>query len=161
MFVGCSAAPADFLAEAYRALGIDYRKFFKMDNLSKLAFLAAETLMPAATREEAKLDLAVVLYCRNASLETDTAFNRTLAEDNYYPSPSEFVYTLPNVMLGEIAIRHKIYGETACYVSSSPNRGEVFQTVASTLADGAMKRCLCGWADYYCGRYDAEMWLVE
>ena len=33
--------------------------------------------------------------------------------DSYYPSPALFVYTLPNIVTGEIAIRNKYYGETS------------------------------------------------
>ena len=31
------------------------------------------------------------------------------------------MYTLPNIVLGEIAIRHKWYGEQLCTVSETPN----------------------------------------
>ena len=42
---GC-ASGTDFLADAFRSMGIDYRKFYKMDPLSRLGFLAAELILP-------------------------------------------------------------------------------------------------------------------
>ena len=38
------ASGTDFLADAFRSTGIDYRKFYKMDPLSRLGFLAAELI---------------------------------------------------------------------------------------------------------------------
>ena len=40
---------ADFSKQAYRNFDINYPKFFKMDSLSKLAFLGAELLLKSET----------------------------------------------------------------------------------------------------------------
>ena len=43
---------ADFSKQAYRNFDIQYPKFFKMDALSKLAFLGAELLLSPITSTE-------------------------------------------------------------------------------------------------------------
>jgi len=35
------ASGTDFLADAFRSMGIDYRKFYKMDPLSRLGFFGS------------------------------------------------------------------------------------------------------------------------
>ena len=41
-----------FIKNAYKFLKTDYPKFFKMDNLSKLAFLAADVLLKSENLSE-------------------------------------------------------------------------------------------------------------
>ena len=106
------------LVELYRRFVGDYPKFFKMDTLSRLGFIAAELLL-----KEQKVD-AVVLANRSASIKNDTDYLATILDGNYYPSPALFVYTLPNIVTGEIAIRHHIQGETSFYVLDNPEQLE-------------------------------------
>ena len=98
------------LVELYRRYVKDYPKFFKMDTLSRLGFIAAELLLKDQQVE------AVILANRSASIKNDTDYLATITRENYYPSPALFVYTLPNIVTGEIAIRHHIQGETSCYI---------------------------------------------
>lgn len=98
------------LVELYRRYVKDYPKFFKMDTLSRLGFIAAELLLKDQQVE------AVILANRSASIKNDTDYLATITGENYYPSPALFVYTLPNIVTGEIAIRHHIQGETSCYI---------------------------------------------
>ena len=64
------------------------------------------------------------------------------------PSPSIFVYTLPNIVSGEIAIRHKYYGESTCYVLPDEQFDMIHLLMRTTLADRGMGSVLGGWADY-------------
>jgi hypothetical protein len=150
----------DFLVEAYKALEINYPKFYKMDSLSKLAILATEILLKGTrlTEQYKAQDIAVIASCANSSLDTDLRYQASIATA---PSPSLFVYTLPNVMIGEICIRHGIKGENTCFVSSEFD--PEFQTdyVNGLLADGCAEVCLSGWADYLGGKMNAFFMLVE
>ena len=92
------------LVELYRKYVGDYPKFFKMDTLSRLGFIAAEMLIGAAN----DVPSAIILANRSASIKNDRDYLATISEGNYYPSPALFVYTLPNIVTGEIAIRHHI-----------------------------------------------------
>ena len=106
------------LVELYRRYVKDYPKFFKMDALSRLGFIAAELVLQDQRVE------AVILANRSASIKNDTDYLATITGDNYYPSPALFVYTLPNIVTGEIAIRHHIQGETSCYILEKPEQLE-------------------------------------
>lgn len=106
------------LVELYRRYVKDYPKFFKMDTLSRLGFIAAEMVLQDQQVE------AVILASRSASIKNDTDYLATITGENYYPSPALFVYTLPNIVTGEIAIRHHIQGETSCYILEKPEQLE-------------------------------------
>jgi len=139
---------SDFLSMVYEWIGIDYRKFFKMDILSKLGFLASELLLQDFERELPKKDMGIILFNRSSSLETDLRYQKTISDsDNFFPSPSEFVYTLPNIVIGEIAIRNKIYGETAFYITPDFKPDMLLNAVEAAMYQGNMKNVLVGWVE--------------
>lgn len=111
----------DFLKSAYRHLKPGYNKFFKMDELSRLAFLTAEFLLKDVNIEDAeKEDIALILLNKSSSIVSDKKHEESIKdESNFFPSPSVFVYTLPNIMAGEICIRHGIKGENALLISEN------------------------------------------
>ena len=126
------------LVELYRRFVRDYPKFFKMDTLCRLGFIAAELLL-----QKGPVD-AVVLANRSASIKNDTDYMATISDGNYYPSPALFVYTLPNIVTGEIAIRHAIQGETSCYILNQPE--ELEPIILSTL-NSQLSTILAGWCE--------------
>jgi 3-oxoacyl-[acyl-carrier-protein] synthase-1 len=147
------------LSEYYFSLKIEYPKFFKMDNLSKAGFLAAEILLQ---NHENKSETAIICFTGAASLNTDKAYQKTIQyEDEFFPSPSLFVYTLPNIVTGEIAIRNGSKTETSCYVSENANAEMIMEVVTKTFNDSPnLKQALVGWLndDDFCM---ANMMLVE
>ena len=139
------------LTELYRTYVGDYPKFFKMDTLSKLGFVASELLLQAEgePRFEAREDRAVVFFNRSASLQADTAYQATIQEpENFFPSPAAFVYTLPNIVTGEIAIRNHYQGETSFYILPERNDQLMQQILEASLGDKSTKSILGGWIDY-------------
>ncbi len=151
-----------FLSALYKHLQIDYRKFFKMDKLSKLGFLASELLLDGTDRELSKEDTALILWNSSSSLDTDIAFQQTIqSAENYFPSPSDFVYTLPNIVAGEIAIRNKLFGETSFYISEKMDAQELYNRVSAAFGDPDLRRVVCGWIDYLQGNYKAVLFLIE
>ena len=66
-------------------------------------------------------------------------------KENYYPSPALFVYTLPNIVTGELAIRHQIYGETACYVLPSLPVWEIYKDMVLTKCSAT--QVIIGWIE--------------
>ena len=147
------------LTDLYRNLKIDYPKFFKMDNLSKAGFLAAEILLKNIDN---KNETAIICFTGASSLNTDKAFQKTIQHlDNYFPSPSLFVYTLPNIVTGEIAIRHACKTETSCYISEKINLKMMVDIVHQTFNDTPnLEQALVSWIndDEYC---EAKMLLVQ
>jgi 3-oxoacyl-[acyl-carrier-protein] synthase-1 len=153
---------APSLTGLYRSLGIDYPKFFKMDALSKLGFLASELIFrDEANRFVPREDLAVVCFNRSSSLESDTLFQTSIEKDNYFPSPSVFVYTLPNIVTGEIAIRNKIYNETFLYLCSEFDAEQIFRTASNTFQDKSVHSALVAWIEAFEGTQEVFMMLVE
>ena len=153
------------LADIYHAIGMQYPKFFKMDNLCKAGTLAAEILLRDIDfdHETVKSDWAVVLMNSASSLDDDRHYQTTIQDaDNYYPSPAVFVYTLANIVTGEIAIRHKIGGESSFYVFPTFSEESAQQIVRQTFeANPEFTHILCGWVDYDAGNCDVRMRLYE
>lgn len=151
-----------FLSAVYSRLGIDYRKFFKMDALSKLGFLSAELLMEGFDKETPKEDTGIVLFNRSSSLEADAAYQQTIRDKTeYFPSPAVFVYTLPNIVTGEIAIRNKIHGETAFYVFSQLESRLISDIIRDTMLQAGMKYLIAGWTEAASDSADCLMMLCE
>ncbi|MBA4393231.1 MAG: 3-oxoacyl-ACP synthase, partial [Desulfobacca sp.] len=98
-----------FLRSIYRHYTISYPKFYKMDNLCKLGFLSAEILLQGTDilRNYPEEDIGIILGNASSSLDSDEKHQESIQDrSSYFPSPSVFVYTLANIMAGEIAIRH-------------------------------------------------------
>ena len=105
-----------WLKTVYHSLGIDYPKFHKMDDLAKLAFLATEYLSKDADFSGLKDDELTLIFANShSSYNTDNKFIHSYKEKGS-PSPSLFVYTLPNILTGELAIRYKWYGENIFFI---------------------------------------------
>ena len=156
---------AALLTELYRSYVGDYPKFFKMDTLCKLGFVASELLLQTegALRFEPREDRAVVFFNRSASLQADTAYQATIQDpDNFYPSPAAFVYTLPNIVTGEIAIRNKYFGETSFIVLPEHDPQIMAQQLQNVFQDPITKSILGGWLD--CtdeDHFEAELFLLD
>jgi hypothetical protein len=119
-----------------------------MDILSKAGFLASELLLKDFDREQAKEDMGIVFFNQSGSLEADTAYQQTIQDqDNYFPSPAVFVYTLPNIVTGEIAIRNKIHGETAFFILPKFNAKSIETTVQHIFCHSGLKYLLTGWVE--------------
>ncbi|MBP9152197.1 MAG: hypothetical protein KBF73_07945 [Flavobacteriales bacterium] len=135
-----------FLRSIYKHIGLTYPKFFKMDELSRLGFIGAEmTLMRSELEEYADDDVAVVFSNRSSSLQTDLQFYETLKSG--IASPALFVYTLPNVEVGEICIRHKLYGENNFLVTERFDAAQLLEQCEALFADNAAKAVLIGWTE--------------
>lgn len=152
-----------FLKSAYRNFKIGYPKFFKMDEISKLGFLSAEIMLQNIERDNIQDDeIGVVLANSQSTLLTDKLHQESINNiNNYYPSPSIFVYTLPNIMIGEISIKHKFRGENAFYIFEHFNTEFVSEYINSLFNTGKIKACLGGWVDQSANDYEAFVyWLA-
>ena len=157
-------SPEKSLLQTYRNLGLDYIKFFKMDNLSKLAILAAESILKETELYSItdKDNMAVVLANASSSLVADTRYQKTITDpENYFPSPSLFVYTLPNIAIGEICIKHKIYGEIVFLISKEFDSGLICFYVNELFENTDTHYCITGWVECNETAYEAFLLLVE
>lgn len=146
------------LRQLYRFLNIAYPKFFKMDNLSKLAFLGAELLLNTFDTSSLKEDeLATVFYNRSSSLDTDFKHQESIHDkSNYFPHPAVFVYTLPNIANGEVAIRHGLKGENYFFISSQNNWTEQIDFCEMLLETSPAKVCLLAWVEILGEKYEMK-----
>ena len=148
------------ITELYRSLKVDYPKFFKMDGLSKLGFLASEMLFKDdENRFRPREDVAIICFNRSSSLEIDKQYEITIRDnENYFPSPSLFVYTLPNIVTGEISIRNMVFGETSCYICKEFDARQMVGTVKNAFHDKATTAVLAAWIEYF--EEKREVWMV-
>ncbi len=154
---------ADFIKSVFRQEQVSYPKFFKMDAISRLGFLAAElALKDRPLTGYAPASVGVVLTNSSASLETDMAHQETIRDrSGYFPSPSVFVYTLPNIVIGEICIRHRIKGENAFLVTETFDAGLIVSFVSELFDNNRVEACLTGWVEVIGNKYHAMVALVE
>ena len=156
--------PGNILDNFYRKEHISYPKFFKMDNLCKVGFIVSELMFREVSfdTEIPKKDMAIILCNRSSSSDDDLLYLRSINDkDNYFPSPSVFVYTLPNIVTGEIAIRNKILGESSFYVSERHSEEMILRQVRNVLQPKSVKYVLFGWVESLKGKYEVELTLVK
>jgi hypothetical protein len=162
VFSSESTVFTDFSKKAYKHFEIAYPKFFKMDNLSKLAFLGAELLLKSENDPSKENNIALVFANKSSSLDTDVKFQNSIADpESFYPSPAVFVYTLPNICLGEISIRHQLKSENSFFIFVEYN--PIFMEKYSNFLLETQKanKVLCGWVEYYNEDYKAFLYLLD
>ncbi|MBN1926986.1 MAG: hypothetical protein JW798_14230 [Prolixibacteraceae bacterium] len=153
----------DFSAFAkylYKQLEITYPKFYKMSNMSKLGFLATEFLLQNfEISDDEKCRVALALACKSSSLNTDTEYQKSIAD---VPSPALFVYTLPNIVTGEICIRNGFKGEEIMLVQEKFDREFMFQYAQILFDEGHTNLCVTGFIDYDENNiYFASLFLIS
>ena len=160
VFEGDATGIDDFLLSVYQHFRLSYPKFYKMDNLSKLGWLAAEILLKDNFDKEQHQPehTGTVLMNANSSLDMDLKYARSMRD---VPSPSLFVYTLPNIVAGEICIRHHFKGENAFFVQPKFDAAFLKQQVDYLLDTNTLQTCICGWVDVLGEEYQAALFLVE
>jgi hypothetical protein len=148
-----------FLLSAYQSLGLNYPKFYKMDKLSKLGWLASEVLLIGTSiKQYQPEEVGLILSNANASLDSDLRYMQSVTD---IPSPALFVYTLPNIMIGEICIRNNFKGEDAFFIFEKFDAGFIETYVNDLLNNDVLKACICGWVDVLGEDYKAVLFLVE
>jgi len=151
----------DLLKDAYRSLGIDHPKFYKMDQLSKLGLLSVEYLIGKTKVNERYNDDEIALVFNNRDASAGSDLEHQKAFNIGHASPSIFVYTLPNIVLGEIAIRNKWYGEQLCTVSDQPNIGSLYQHCLTLMNKGKAKAIILLNINSIEDKFEARTLLIE
>jgi hypothetical protein len=149
-----------FLLSAYQHFGLNYPKFYKMDNLSKPGWLASEVLLADTFRKEKYQpeQVGLVLANKNSSLDDDLKYFDSIKDG---ASPSLFVYTLPNIVIGEICIRNGFKGEHTFYIQEDFDAGFIENQVNYLLDNNILQACICGWADFLGENYKVVLFLAE
>ena len=149
--VSCQTTGKQLLTELYKRYVSDYPRFYKMDMLSRLGFIASELLIQREQQERfaPTEHRAVVLFNHSSSIHADKAYLASICDpENYYPSPALFVYTLPNIVTGEIAIRNHYHGETSFYILPRRDERLMSQVQQTVFSDAMTDSVMTGWLDY-------------
>lgn len=146
------------LTSLYKQMIGNYPKFYKMDGLSRLGFVASEILLNAEKGETDK-ERAIIFFNHSSSIASDRNYKESINDkDNYFPSPSIFVYTLPNIVTGEIAIRNHFHGETSFFILPEKDEKMMEEILQASCRDAQSKSFLTGWIDYEDERhFEAEL----
>lgn len=153
-----------FIRAAFKSISEPYMKFSKMDDLSKLGVTAAEYLLQnvdihSRYKEE---EIAMLLANRYSSLETDCNHQRIIDNRDFYqPSPAVFVYTLANIVMGEICIRQKFKGENLFMIEDRMDVDRISHLASLSLTSETVKAVVAGWVDFFGSDYSAHLFLVE
>lgn len=136
------------LTSLYKQMIGNYPKFYKMDGLSRLGFVASEILLNAEKGETDK-ERAIIFFNHSSSIASDRNYKESINDkNNYFPSPSIFVYTLPNIVTGEIAIRNHFHGETSFFILPDKDERMMEEILQASCRDAQSKSFLTGWIDY-------------
>ena len=136
------------LTTLYKQMIGNYPKFYKMDGLSRLGFVASEILLNAEKGETDK-ERAIIFFNHSSSIASDRNYKESINDkNNYFPSPSIFVYTLPNIVTGEIAIRNHLHGETSFFILPDKDERMMEEILQASCRDDQSKSFLTGWIDY-------------
>ena len=158
---------SSLLTALYKQIIGNYPKYYKMDGLCRLGFIASELLLKAerdegSFTEDINKTRAIVFFNRSSSIASDKKYLASIVEkDNYFPSPSVFVYTLPNIVTGEIAIRNDYHGETSFYILPHKNEFLMQDIIETTFMDEQTTSVLTGWLDYEDSEhFEADLYIA-
>jgi len=152
------------IREKYKELEMKDIKFFKMDNLSKAGVIATASLLRNSDIDENRnpFDYGFFIANSSSSLDTDIRHqNEILTKGDTNVSPAIFVYTLPNILMGESAIRFKFQGENTFFVTTPQRKDEIMEELMLLAKESTLKVAVIGWCDFYEGRYDIDLKLCK
>lgn len=151
----------EFFKALYSKLDLAYPKFFKMDEVCKLCFLTVEFLLRVSnwkTNEGEHTD--IVMGTTDGCLATDQRHLQSISgEKDSFPSPATFVYTLPNIMLGEVCIRHGITGENDCFIMPGFDHEFLEKYTNLLLRNDPTHYCITGYTNYKPKNYSCILTL--
>ncbi|MEZ5047635.1 MAG: hypothetical protein R2831_11665 [Chitinophagaceae bacterium] len=112
-----------FARALYQDCALQYPKFFKMDLMSKMGLVASSYIL----HDMGDIDMykrCFIFQNKSASLIADKAYDNSI---DTHPSPLLFVYTLPNIVMGELAIKFRFKGENTFFVLPNFNAAQLVE----------------------------------
>ncbi|MEI7596277.1 MAG: 3-oxoacyl-ACP synthase [Bacteroidota bacterium] len=149
-----------FAKSVYKKNEINYSKFYKMSHLCKLGFLASELLLLDVDFSDIEPeDVSIIIANSSSSLHTDTEYQNTLEG---IPSPSVFVYTLPNIVIGEICIKNNFKGEGVFFIQKEFDYEFISNYARNLFENGKTRMCIFGWLEIDSNEnYEAVLYLAK
>jgi hypothetical protein len=144
-----------FAKEAYKSLELNYPKFHKMDNLSKLAFLASEMIL----KDEDHSRTALVFANRSSSLDTDFKYQESINDQENY-----FRVGLCIHITQYLCRRNQHQAQNAdrecIFVLDEFDEQFLNDYSEQILQSGKADKVLCGWVELYQENYKAFVYLL-
>lgn len=156
-FDGVKITEFQELKELYKSLSIDYPKFHKMDKLSQMAMIMTHSL---SLLEPLEKDTLLLFANSISSFNTDVKHQQSIQPEAYFPSPANFVYTLPNISLGEIAIKYQLKNENLFLVCNQFS-STLFTKHTSIYFNEGAETALCLWIDDHDNDLDGFAFLLK
>ena len=148
------------LKELYYELELDYPKFFKMDNLCKLGIIGTEFLVRKNQELlKNKHKIGIILQNKSSSLDSDIKHQEGI--ENNTVSPAVFVYTLPNIVIGEISIKHKWKSEGVFFVDEEIDYELLSQYSNILLKENRTDLNIIGWIDFLNKGYNLKLCAID
>ncbi len=152
----------DRLRSWYALASVKYPKFHKMDPFCKLGFLTCEFLMSSVQHNIPGERIGIFLLNSMSSIHTDVRFYNSYATSaDKIASPALFVYTLPNILIGEIAIRHKITGEHMFFVQQNFAVDFIYLYVKTLFKNQQLDAAIIGACEFTAIDHRAQMGWIE
>ncbi|HQW55326.1 MAG TPA: hypothetical protein PK076_04340 [Saprospiraceae bacterium] len=157
----------DQLILAYKKTSINYPKYYKMNSLCKLAWLALNRCL--GINDDLKhykgSDDIGTLFCNNSSsLVSDLPHAQVLNQKGGdVASPSVFVYTLPNIVNGEMAIYMKWHGYNEFLIIHEQSSTQFYNHVHLLFETTSIDQLLIGYVEVGngTGLIEARMCLLD
>ena len=140
----------DDLTTIYKSLDIFYPKFYKMNHLCKLGFVGVEDLLSGHEvfiNSIPKDRIATIFVNHSSSITSDFPHANSLEKKGAIQSPAEFVYTLPNILNGELAIRHGWSGYNAFYLKSNFDAAFLKEQLQLAALSQPIDACILGYVE--------------
>ncbi len=126
----------------------------RLDRYSKAGLIGASLAIQDAGLDSGAepSETAIIVSTFNGSIEVDYKYYETvLPQDGLLASPNLFAYTLPNCMLGEIAIRYRFTGPAMVVSQPAADMLNGVLFGAQCLYSGLSKQVLAGYCNVECG----------
>ncbi|NDV58761.1 beta-ketoacyl synthase [Bacteroides sp. 519] len=151
---------AGFMRQAYKATGGNNLKFYQLSEFCKMGTVASLYLLKDIAFQPE--EMGIVMANANASLCTDAVHQHIIDDKgDLNASPAVFVFTLPNVVTGQMCISNKIKGENTFFINKTCNFEELKAYAALVMNRTNLKYCIIGWCDATEDNYETELILVE
>ncbi len=139
-------------------------KFFKMDDLAKLGSTGASILLKRNLWVESVPAEKKGLFLANfsSSMDSDIKHQRAIdAEGDKMASPAVFVYTLPNIVLGEISIKNKFQGENTFFIFPKEMKDYSSEFLLGFARQTNLEVVIVGWCEHWGENFDLDLKLYK
>jgi len=139
-------------------------KFFKMDDLAKMGSTGVSFLLKNHPWIENISAEKKGVFLANFSSSLNSDIKHQFAIDNegdQMASPAVFVYTLPNIVLGEISIKNKFKGENTFFILPIEKRDLAVPILLNFAKQSDLELVIVGWCEHFGENFDLNIELYK